>query len=164
MTRHEVQKQLEEFDASYAFDVEEIHANQVMGTMMNVAFQFKQVPKDQRIRHYQIAHQHIQELLKDPEPDVDYSNMSGNELVKCYESIDERAAELERLREEVKEEKEEACEDVEDVYWDYVGPKEYLIIMCDSILDSVTGFLTTMMNMISEKEEEDADDELLIIV
>ncbi|PIC40479.1 hypothetical protein B9Z55_011807 [Caenorhabditis nigoni] len=106
------------------------------------------MPKDQRIRHYQTIHQHIQMLLKDPEPNVDYSKLSDDEFMKRYYSMSERKYELDRSRKVL----EKIIEDGEEEY--FIDLQEHLSDLCNHVKTSVIGFFRSMKKMMWEKEED----------
>ncbi|PIC40439.1 hypothetical protein B9Z55_011780 [Caenorhabditis nigoni] len=167
ITRNEAQQFLEDYDASRAFTFEHVRVQRVMIEVFKLKGRLSDLTKEQRIRCYQIINHHLEELLKDPEPVVDYSNMSINELSEHYELIPEREAQLKELR---------AVKGGIYRAWgyrwiditDFIEFKKNVIynydLVCTYAKTTVTGFLTTMKNMIWKNEEEDVDRDLIIFV
>ncbi|PIC40477.1 hypothetical protein B9Z55_011806 [Caenorhabditis nigoni] len=118
--------------------------------------------KEQRIHHYQIINQHIEVLLMDPKPAVDYSSMSMNELAEHCEFINEREA---YLREIIPIEV--SYFQWGERYFDFTGFFEFkkeiyssviynYDFACTYVKDAVTGFFKSMKNMIWKTEKEKA--------
>ncbi|CAO4371684.1 unnamed protein product [Caenorhabditis nigoni] len=96
---HQQLKRLKEFDDYYAEEKEEIHMRKAKQVWKRV--ERCNLTRDQRITHYKRIVDHIQKIIDLPAPVDDYARMSVSEMFKRAESVQKRAAELDKLNEVV---------------------------------------------------------------
>ncbi|PIC40468.1 hypothetical protein B9Z55_011800 [Caenorhabditis nigoni] len=148
MTRGELQKELEEYDESYESQVEKIYIRRAMIAMIKLKGGFSDLTKDERTRHCQIVKEHMETLLKPPEPVLDYSKMTKQELLEHWNFINvrqEALIELYETRDDYTPREEESS--------DRNKLKEAFSYMCNLVKTKVTESYTTIVKMIWEERE-----------